>query len=212
MFTNLLRSFSHIPLVNRSLMFYDWTFFLGWGMFAPILSVFIVRELGGSVTAAGMALALPWLTRAVFQIPISMILDRTESEWDDLLALAFNPILTGATMIGLYFANQLFLVYIFQFFGGIAGALYGAAWPAIFSRHLDQGHVSLQWSLDSATVAVIIGLAGAIGGYLADNFGFRILFLVVAGFSFLALIPLLKARKLVQATSLDKKTSSEEKG
>ncbi len=204
MYTNLLRSLSHIPLLNRSLMFYDWIFFLGWGMFAPILSVFIVRELGGSITAAGFALALPWLTRAVFQIPVSMILDRTESEWDDLLALALNPVLTAGTMIGLYFANQISLVYVLQFFGGIAGALYGASWPAIFSRHLDHEHVSLQWSLDSAIVAVIIGFAGATGGYLADNFGFRILFLVVAGFSFLALIPLLRARKLIQQESLQK--------
>jgi MFS family permease len=173
-------------------------------MFAPILSVFIVRELGGSVTAAGIALALPWIVRALFQIPVSIILDRTESEWDDLFALALNGILTASTMIGLYFANEISLVYVLQFVGGIAGALYGASWPAIFSRHLNHGNISLQWSLDSAIVAMIIGLAGAIGGYLANNFGFRILFLIVAGFSFLALIPLLKVRKLIQETSLRK--------
>jgi len=184
----------NIPNIVLSLVILDWIFFLGWDMVSPLLAVFITREIGGSIAQAGLAAAIVLITRAIFQFPISFLVDRKEGEKDDFLALALSVIIAGVVAIGYYFAHQVWQVFMLQAFQGFRGALYAATWPAIFSRHIDQKRVSFSWSLDTATLGIISGLAGALGGYLVQEFGFRTVFLLVSGLSFLSLLPLTLAR------------------
>lgn len=198
------RAFSKISPVNRSLIFLDWTFFLGWEMLSPILAVFIIREIGGSVAQAGYAVATALLTRALFQIPISLKLDKVAGERDDFWVLSASTVIAGFIALGYFFAQSIWAVYLLQFTQGIRGSLYAATWPAIFSRHLNHESVAFQWSLDTATLAIISGIAGAVGGYVANEFGFRSLFIVISILSFLSIIPLLGARELLRSSPKEK--------
>jgi len=205
-----LRIFSKITPVNRSLILLDWIFFLGWEMLAPIMAVFITREIGATLAQAGYAVAIAWLTKAVFQIMVSVALDRRQGENDEFYALLASTIIAGFVGLGYYFfARSLTVVYGLQFVQGLRGALYSASWPAIFSRHLDGDRVSFQWSLDTATLALIVGIAGAAGGYLANQFGFRIVFLTASILSFVAAIPLARTRPLIIRQTIKIKTSPE---
>jgi len=193
--------FNHITNVNRSLIFLDWGFFFGWSMLSPVLAIFVTRDIGGSISQAGYVVATAWITRSILQIPISIMLDRKEGERDEFLALVSSIALAGFIAIGYFFARHIATVYALQMAQGLQGALYGATWPAMFSRHLNHGKVSFQWSLDTAGISVMTGLAGGIGGYLAETYGFRVLFLIIAAFSFGALIPLFGARELLKKMS-----------
>jgi len=195
----LPRVFGKITPVNRSLIFLDWTFFFGWEMIGPIFAIFIVQHVGGTVAQAGFAVAVAWLTRATVQIPLSVLLDRRQGERDEFIMLFLSMTIAGFVALGYYFfATTITAVYALQFVQGIRSSFYGATWPSIFSRHLNHGGVSFQWSLDTSILAFITGVAGAIGGYLANQFGFRILFLLASFLSFSALIPLWGARELLR--------------
>lgn len=198
--------FSKITPINRSLILLDWIFFLGWQMLSPIMAVFITREIGASLAQAGYALAIAWLTRAGFLIVVSTLLDRHQGENDEFYVLIASTIVAGFVGLGYYFfARSLAVIYGLQFVQGIQGSLYSASWPALFSRHLDGDRISFQWSLDTATLAVIAGIAGATGGYLANQFGFRVVFLAASILSFAAAIPVWKVRPLiVQAAKIKK--------
>lgn len=174
--------------------FLDWVFFLGWDMVSPLLAIFITREIGGTIAAAGLAVAVTLLTRALFQIPLSLLFDRRGGEEDDFVALATSVVVAGFVALGFYFATHMWQVFLLQALQGFRGALYAATWPAIFSRHIDPTRASFSWSLDTATLAIVSGIAGGLGGYLVQLFGFRIVFLLVASLSFLSVIPLFLAR------------------
>lgn len=188
----------HITRVNRSLILLDWMFFLGWEMVTPILAIFLTRNLGGTIAQAGYVFATVWLTRAAFQIPVSLLLDRREGEADDFIVLVSSITIAGLVAIGYAFTRSLTTVFALQVVQGIRSALYAASWPTIFSRHLNHGNVSLQWSLDTGVLAIVSGVAGAAGGLIADHYGFRALFLAASALSFLALIPLFGARELLK--------------
>lgn len=48
-------------------------------------------------------------------------------------------------------------------------------------------------------LAIVSGVDGALGGITAQRFGFQTLFLVAAALSFLALIPLMGAKELLES-------------
>jgi MFS family permease len=54
-----------------------------------------------------------------------------------------------------------------------------AAWPAIFTRHINKGKESTEWGLDATSVGLGAGISGAIGGWAVIKFGFNLVFITV---------------------------------
>ena len=60
------------------------------------------------------------------------------------------------------------------------------SWSALFSRHLDKGHFSLDWSLDSTAVGYSMGVTGLLGAVLVTWLGYNALFIAVGSLCFFA--------------------------
>jgi MFS family permease len=186
--------FRNVSKIIWSLVSLDLTLFWGWGLVGPILAIFITREIGASISQAGLAAALTFATQAILQLFVGLRLDRTRGEEDDYNALFFSIFLAGFVGLGFFFARELWHIFALQIAQGVRNAFYYASWPPIFSRHLDRGRESFEWSLDLTGVGFANAFAIAIGAYLAETFGFRFVFLVVSLLSFLSLVPLFFAR------------------
>lgn len=175
-------------------------FFLlsGWGFIDPIFSVFIIQRVqGGSLTTVGIAAGIYWILKSIIQIPIANYLDRTPGEHDDFTALIGGLLLVGVSGIAMCWVTQIWQLYLIHAVHAVAFALYYAAWPSIFSRHLDKDKISLDWSLDSTASGIGAGITGMLGGALAEGVGFPAVFVTAGILAFVAAFVLISAPDLI---------------
>ncbi len=187
----------NINKVVKILVFADFFFNFAFSSFAPILAIFVTNQvIGGSAQVVGFATAAYWLTKSVLQLPIAKLLDKTDGERDDFWALFFGYVLTGFVPIGYLYATVPWHLYAINAFFGFCMAWAVPAWYGIFTRHVDKWRVSYEWSLDSVfAVGLSAASAAALGGYVADKFGFHILFIGASGFAFLSAFLMLFIKK-----------------
>lgn len=192
--------------VIRSFIAADFLFFGGWGLVNPVFALFVVDRIpGAGLMTVGIAAALYWFVKSLFQIPVSILLDRYEGERDDFHVLILSLILAGIAMFLFLIARTqvgLFGVVILQ---AVAFGLYTPSWSALFARHLDREHYSFDWSLDSTSVGIAAGVTGLLGGGLASLFGFEIIFIGGGILSFASAFLLL----LVPDVVFPRRTSAE---
>jgi len=89
---------------------------------------------------------------------------------------------------------------VWQVFGvealnGIAYGLMVPTWLGIFTRHIDASKESTEWTFHSNAIGIGYAAASAVGGVIAQLYGFRMVFLVVSVFSFLGTVVLLAVKK-----------------
>ncbi len=165
--------------VIRYLVFADFFVNAGFSVFAPILAVFITKQIsGGSIETVGFAAAIVQITKIAIELPVARILDKNHGEYDDFISLIFGSTLIALVPFMYLMASQVFHLYIISAVYGIGIGFTVPPWYAIFSRHIDKFQESLDWSLDSISVGLAAGGAAALGGVLAQRLGFHWVFVI----------------------------------
>jgi len=181
-----------IKFVNRIirvLVLGDIMFFSAFGLIGPIFAIFVTNQIvGATVATVGFATTINLLTRALLQMPVARYIDRHKGEKDD-----FKFMITGSTLVSIVPFIYLFVstplhLYMAQVVLGIGGALANPGWFAIFTRHIDKNKEGTEWTLENVSVGLAAAGTAAIGGLLAQSFGFYNLFLIVGVLSLLGLI------------------------
>jgi len=185
-----------INKVIKVLVFSDLVLLFGWGLIAPILAVFVVQNIkGGDVKVAGIAIGIYWLVKSVIQIPVAYYLDKNHGEKDDYYALVLGTILASFTPIGFIFASLPWHIYVLQVFYALTMTMVVPSWGGIFVRHVEKRKEAFCWGLESSAIGIGAGIAGILGGIIANIFGFIPLFIGVSVFGITAALLLLLIRK-----------------
>jgi len=184
----------------RVLIFSDVVLISSFGFIVPIFPIFLTESIvGGNVKVAGFAAAVYWIVHSLVLIPIGQFLDKRKGEIDDLLFIVFGNFLAAAAVIGYLFASLPWHIYSLEAIYALGMAMNIPAYTAIFSRHLDKGKEAVSWGTRGALVGVGTGIAGALGGAIAFDIGFEVLFVGVAGFIVLSsVLPLLLLGELAR--------------
>lgn len=168
-----------ISHVVRTLVLSDFLINSGFSIFAPILAVFITRQInGGSLEVVGFAVAIGQAFKVGIQIPVARILDRNHGEYDDFLSLFTGSLLIAMVPFLYYFATEVTHLYIIQAIYGTGAALAVPPWYAIFTRHIDRFKENMEWSMESVAIGISGAGAAALGGFLAQRLGFHTIFLI----------------------------------
>jgi len=176
-----------INKVVKIMIFSDLFLNSGWGLIGPILAIFIINNVqGGNAMVVGIAVGIYLLTKSVLQIPISHYLDLNHGEKDDYYALFIGTLLTAVTPIIFIFATISWHIYIAQIIHALGMAMALPSWSAIFTRHIEKRREAFCWSLDSSALGLGAGIAGIVGGAVAQSFGFVPLFIGVSVFNIIA--------------------------
>ncbi len=182
----------------RCFIISDFLFFSGWGLISPIFAIFVIQQIpGADLITVGTVAAVYWVIKALFQIPVSIYLDRHAGERDDFYALVAALMLAGFTSLAFLLTRTTVQLYTVVLLQGIAFGLYTPAWSAMFARHLDREHYSFDWSLDSTAVGLAAGITGFIGGALATGLGFTAVFIGASILSFASALALLAVPNLL---------------
>lgn len=148
---------------------------LALGMIGPIYAIF-VEKIGGDILDASWAYSTYLITAGVVMYLLSKWEDRAKHK-EKFIVIGY-----GLTSIGclLYFFvyNQATLL-VTQAVLGLSIALLNPAFDAIYSHYVKAKEEVSDWGIQEALSYVITAVAAIIGGYIADGFGFKTLFIVM---------------------------------
>jgi len=165
--------------VIKTLVLSDFFVNAGFSVFAPIFAIFITKQIqNGTIEAVGFAAAIVQIAKISLEIPIAKFLDKNHGEYDDFYSLIFGSFLIAMVPFMYLIATEVRHVYFISALYGAGIAFIVPPWYAIFSRHIDKLNESFEWSLDSIAIGIAGAGAAAIGGILAQKFGFSFVFIV----------------------------------
>lgn len=164
--------------IIRTLIFSDFFVFSGIGLMGPIFAVFITNQInGGSLQVAGFASAIYLICKSLLPIPIARVIDMHRGERDDFKVMVFGTAVMAMIPFAYLAVHEPWQLYLVQGIYGIGAALGFTGWQAIFTRHVDQQDIALEWSMYYTMVDLGGAAAAGIGGAVAQTFGFQFLFI-----------------------------------
>lgn len=187
------------PPINRvvmKLVYADLIFFTAAGLITPIMAVFYVNDINnGSIALAGLVTAIFWVTKSAVQVPVSLYADNHKGEHDDFAIMVVGYIIAALTPLCYFlFVTEIWQVYLVEVIHGIGYGMMVPTYLAMFTRHIDRQRENFEWTLHSNAVGLGYAAAAALGGVMADRFGFRPMFLVTSIFMMLSPVVLLFIR------------------
>jgi len=187
-----------INKVIKVLILSDIALISGFGFLAPIFAIFLTERIqGGNIEVVGYAAAVYWIVKSIIIVPFGRYLDKNHGEKDDLWFIVIGNLLAASVIIGYIFSSLPWHIYALQVIYAISMAMNVPAYTAMFTRHIDKGSEASDWSIRSCFIGFGAGIAGALGGIIANRFGFNTLFVGVSVFILIsALLPLLIYRKI----------------
>ncbi|EKE06880.1 MAG: hypothetical protein ACD_18C00249G0015 [uncultured bacterium] len=148
---------------------------LSLGMIGPIYAIF-VEEIGGDILDASWAYSVYMITAGVVMYLLSKWEDRAKHK-EKFVVLGYA--LTSIACLSYIFVyNQATLLFT-QVLLGLSVAILSPAFDAIYSHYVKVKEEASNWGLWEALSFIVTGLAAVIGGYMANMFGFRTLFIVM---------------------------------
>jgi len=172
--------------IIRTLIASDILILSSFGLINPIFAIFVASQVeGGSLESVGLVTTIFFLTKALLQVPIAQFLDKFDGERDDFVAVFLGSLLISGVPFAYIFVSQISQLYLVALGHGLGAALVYPAWNALFTRHVDSGHVSAEWGLYSTLTGLGVATTAALGGFLAQNYGFPVVFALVGVFCLL---------------------------
>jgi len=177
--------------VIKFLIFSDVALTSGIGFITPIFAIFLTERIkGGNVEIAGYAAAIYWLVISLTVVPFGWYLDRNHGEKDDFWFIIIGNILAALAIVGFIFSSLAWHMYLCQSIYALGMSMNIAAYAAIFTRHIDKGKESFDWSIRVCLIGFGTSITGAVGGIIANRFGFTTLLICVLIFVLISsLIP-----------------------
>lgn len=161
----------------------------GWNFITPIFAIFATKNIsGGDIQIAASAYSVHLLFRTVTELIVGRMLIKASDKKLFSLTITGIMILTLA-YLGFAFTSTIIQLFVFY---AVAGIGFGIASPpknSLFSTHIDAGKATAEWGLADATCFICIALAAALGGFIAESYGFRLLFILSAIANTAATIP-----------------------
>lgn len=165
--------------VVKTLVLSDFFINSGFSVFAPIFAIFVTKQIdGGSLQVVGFAAAIFQIFKSGLQIPIAKYLDKNHGEYDDFYSMVLGTSFITLVPFLYLFATEAAHIYMIQALYGIGASFAIPPWYAIFTRHVDKMRENVEWSLDSIAIGIGAATSAALGGLLAEKFGFQFVFIL----------------------------------
>lgn len=173
----------------QAFIFSETLLWSAWNFVTPIFAVFVVEKIkGGNIEIAAFAFSAYLIARVIIEI-ISGELLTGKKDLIKLWVTIAGMILLTFAYIGFAFTNTIVLLFVFYLLTGIGIGIASPAKNSLFSMHLDKDKESTEWGAYDAVTYVGVALATALGGFIATEYGFRVLFLIAAIVNILGITP-----------------------
>ncbi len=181
---HVLRLEKDTGALNRSLramLVVSALYMFAFGMFSPLYAIF-VEKVGGNVAVASNAWAVFMLVAGL----MTFITGRWENDSrQTVIGLAWSQFIVGAAYLIYYLADGVAWLYVAQVLLGLGASFFWPAFHSLYGKHVDKRNQAKQWSIYDGLAYLLPAGAAVLGGWLVDNYGFGLMFLVMAAMSLL---------------------------
>lgn len=157
---------------------------LAGAMLAPIYALF-VEEIGGDLLDASYAAAAFALAAGITTMISGKFSDKIR-ETEYIMIAGYAIMALGFYLLSI--VDTIALLLISQVIIGLGESVYSPSFDALYSRHLDKGKAGSEWGLWESMNYFTAATGAIIGGVIAFNFGFDILFLLMSGLCVMSVI------------------------
>lgn len=160
-----------------------------WGA-APVVTTFLTilvttRVIGANFESVGFVLGVYWLVRSIFAFPIAYLTRKFSQDYKADIVAYVNFII-GLMIVLMAFSDQLWQVALIEgFLGILEGILYSFKW-ALYPRLIKKGNEEVGWGLHDTITSASTSLFAVFFGFVSDQYGLVILFIIVAMVYFIA--------------------------
>ncbi len=178
--------------VVKALTLNDFSMNASTAISSVIFTLFVIKQIdGGTITDVGISQLVFLGVSALLNVPLAKLLDKTKGYIDEGIVLSVSSIIRGISLMILAFSHQLWQLYLYQALLGVARSMDLTAWRVLFSRFLDMKKPAMQWATYDAVIALGIGIATVIGGYMGDTVPFSYVIFLAGAVALLgAIFPL----------------------
>lgn len=173
--------------MNRKLRFLllsNTLFVFAGNLFVPLYALFILK-VGGGAELAGELIGLQFFVSFIVGFFVTRLKDKPKL---CQYLLMVNYLLRGIAwlLIGLF--PSISTLVIAQIIVGISEAIGSPAFNSLFSENLDYKKHIKEWGSWELIKNPVIALSSVMGGFVAAQFGFSSLFLLMSILAFMSLI------------------------
>jgi len=188
----------HINPVVKAFIISETIIWSSWNAIIPIFAIFIADKVpGGSIEVAASSFAVRLIAQVILELIIGRYL-ACSSERKKFIVSIIGIVFISFGYLGFAFTHSVFQIYLFNIVIGLGAGIANPAKNCLFSTHLDKNRETTEWSFYDATVLAGIAISATVGGFVATNYGFSLLFLIACVFNLFGIIPyVLLARKSV---------------
>ncbi|MBI2062933.1 MAG: MFS transporter [Candidatus Yanofskybacteria bacterium] len=207
--------------VIRHLVISDFFINFAFGLLAPIFAVFVLNNIeGGSLRVIGLATACYWIVRTATTVPLSRFMDRTDGERDEFYFVVAGTFIMSSLPLFYIFVSLPWHIYLIQAVLGLVNSMAVPGWRILFTDHIDRGKTGFEWSLEDIAIGISVGSSAYLGSILADKFGFKVVFILLAAMGYVSTIILstlkndaktlmqIKREKLLQTLKLKRESAA----
>lgn len=155
---------------------------LALGMVGPIYAIFVER-IGGDILDASWAYSVYMLTAGVVMYLLSRWEDRAKHK-EKFVVLGYALTSVGCLMY--FFVYDQMTLLVTQAVLGLAVAVLSPAFDAIYSHFIRAEEEASDWGVWEAMSYGVTAVAALAGGYIADRYGFKTLFIAMFAISLLS--------------------------
>ncbi len=184
---------SHFHINNLVISFIISETFLwsAWNFIAPIFAIFVANNVaGGNIQIASSSFSVYLIARIIFELITGKYLCKA-NDFKKFIATIIGILFVSLGYLGFALTNSVAQVFLFY---AIVGVGIGTSTPSkvsLFSTHLDKNKETMEWGFHDAVVLTGVAFAAALGGFVANQYGFKLLFLISALLNLFAVIPYL---------------------
>lgn len=178
------------PIVT-AFIFSEAFFWSAWNFITPILSVYVVTTLpNGNIKTAAFGFTLYLFVRIIIELIVSNYMKFT-SDKKRMFTDATGMVILSLCYLLIAFLPSLLTFYIFFIIAGISFGLSSPAKYSMFSLNLGRNQASKTWGTYDAVTFTGMGIATALGGVIANQYGFKALFIISSVVNLIGILPYL---------------------
>ena len=195
-----------INSVIKAVILAEMLLWSGWNFIMPIFSIYITQLPDGSIEKAATSFSIYLFARVVFGLLSGKVLNKKRARYKFFVLMLGMSILSFS-YLGLAFSKNVEGVYFFYAVIGFALGIASPAKNSLFSNNINKEKSTLIWGALDAGVFLSMAVSTIVGGFIAQKFGFEILFFIAAAINILAIIPYILYIRYFRNTTIEPKVA-----
>lgn len=181
----------HVNSVVKSYIMGESFLWSAWNLITPIFAVFVVNNIKyGDIQLAASGYSIYLVSRVIFELLVGPYLSKS-SDRKKFMTTIIGMLFLSVSYIGFSQSTQILQVFLFYATAGIGLGIATPAKNSLFSMHLDKNKEPAEWGIADGISFICMALATALGGFIAGQLGFKVLFYVAAVVNLVGVIPYL---------------------